>query len=124
MILGRKHPCAALDWNMFPSFMVRFQIPTLISFGLGKYYHLSNFQWPKSFEDVISVMNLYDRFSSTKCKHLANAKLLVVGKLLADDNFLADGKLLVDAKHLVNIKHLPSIKMLTDLTIDEKLVDL
>ena len=65
--------------------MVRFQITTLISFGLRKFYHLSNFQWPELFEDDISV--IFNRFSSTKClsiaEKLANAKLLVVGKLLA-----------------------------------------
>ena len=63
--------------------MVGFQVSALISFGLGKYHHLSNFQQPKLFEDDISV--IFDKFSSTKClsttKNLANDKLSVVGKL-------------------------------------------
>ena len=111
--------------------MVRFQIPTLISFVLENYYHLRVFDFidQKLFKNDISV--IFDRFSSNKClaltKYLLNAKLLVFGKLLADGKFLADSKLLVDDKHLVDTKHLASIKMLADLTylpdltIDEKL---
>ena len=111
---GRKHPWTALDWKMLPSQMVIFQIPPLISFGLGKCYHLSNFQWPKLFEDDISVI-----FVITK--NLAD------GKLLVDGNILADGKPFSVGKHLIYTKHLASIKMLTDLTylpdltIDKKL---
>ena len=103
IFIGLKH---------VPSQMVKFQIPTLISFGLEKSYHLSNFLWPKLFEDDIAI--IFDRFSSIKClsnsKNLVNAKLLVVGKLLAD------GKLFSVSKHLVYAKHLASIQMLTDLT--------
>ena len=87
---------------------VRFQIPYLLSLGLGKYYRLRvvDFHRPKLFEDDITVM--FDRFSSIKClsitKNLVNAKLLVVDKLLLDDKLLAD--LFSVTKHLADTKHL------------------
>ena len=88
--------------------MVRFQIPSLISFGLRKYYHLRlvNFHWPKLFEDDISV--IYDKFSSMKLllvgQLLADSKLLVVTKHLVDNNLFPVGKCLVDTKCLVSIQ--------------------
>ena len=90
--------------------MVRFQIPPLISFGLGKYYHLRvvYFHWPELFEDDISVIS----------KSLVNPKFLIVSKFLADGNFLAVSKHIVDSnlfsagKCLLDTKCLALIKII------------
>ena len=100
--------------------MLRFQIPPLISFGLGKYYYLIvvDFHWPKLFEDYISV--IFDKFSYIKClsitKNLLNAKLLADGKLFVMSKHSVDTNLFTVGQHLVDNKQLASMKMLTVLT--------
>ena len=90
--------------------MFRFQIPSFISFGLGKYYHLRvvDFYWPDLLEDYISVIS----------KSSVNANLLPFGQFLADGKLLAVSKHIVDSilfsfgKCLLDTKCLASIKVL------------
>ena len=62
--------------------MVIFQIPSLISFSLEKYYHLRVVDFiDQNYLIMTSLSYLTDFHCLSITKTLVNAKLLVVGKL-------------------------------------------
>ena len=85
--------------------MAIFQIPTLSSFGLGKYYHLRvvDFHWPKVIWREASLSYLTD-FCLSNVNLLYN-KVLIVGQLLVDCKLLSVGTHLVETEHFAPMKN-------------------